>query len=642
MLRTKIFRGFVLVITLFAVLSGIVGVRMIKKRIMDEAQTRVRLDLSSAWAVFNSRQNEIEITLRMLASKQSVVDVAEGGKWDSAEIAARLDRVRVSFGLDYLGLLSPSGEVMLRSAPPKKPGGHRSSNPVVMEAMQGRVASGVNLLSQYELLQEGEHLPERALLELESTPKARETSRRTENRGMVMEAAAPILSGGQVVGIAYGGMLLNRNHDIIDRVHNVVYRDENYRGKPLGSATIFLNDCRIATTVRRQSGNRALGTRVSKEVADRVLDNGRSWLGDAFVVNTWYLSAYDPLRDPLGRVIGMLYVGVLKQPFVDDIGQLTLRYIGVTVFVLIVGLLIAFVTADRLSRPIHRLVAASNRMIRGDQPEKVNADGACSETEQLVHAFNAMTCKLHEREQSLKATNRSYMETVGYVSHELKSPVASIMNYVYLLRGEKLGPLTEKQHKAVRVIDDASQRLVEMVRHYLNLARIENGDLAPIKTKMDVADDVLDPMLDSFDSAIKEKQMKLENRVPNGILIEADSNMVREVFENMVSNAVKYGKEGGIIKLYAEEPADGMVKFHVWNEGEGISAENRDNLFRKFSRLEGQTNVKRQRGTGLGLFISRNIVETHGGSIDVASEPGQWTDFYFTFPLFEEKAKEKE
>jgi len=240
---------------------------------------------------------------------------------------------------------------------------------------------------------------------------------------------------------------------LIDRIGEIVYRNEMYKDAPLGTVTIFLGDTRITTTVRKDNGNRALGTRVSKQVADCVLDNAKPWIGEAFVVKEPYLAAYEPIRDGGGEIVGMFYVGTLKRPFTDEWRAVAMQYLAITLVALGTSLVLAFAIASRLAAPIRRLVEVAKRVAHGDRPPPVDANGACDEVGRLVHSFNQMTAALAEREERLKTLNRSYMETLGFVSHELKSPVATIMNYAYLLREQKLGELNERQVKAVRAID---------------------------------------------------------------------------------------------------------------------------------------------------------------------------------------------
>ena len=638
MLKIKLFRGFVVVVVLFSILSAVFGVRTINRHVIDEAQTRVRLDLNSAWSVYNSKLGEIETILQMTGGKQRLVDAMSAGNWDDPELQSRLERIRIRSGLDFLSVVSRDGKVVMRTWPPHRTGDYRVSDPAVSSALQGEPKTCMALLTASELTQEGTGLAEQAYMELDNTPYARRTNKRELTRGMVIEGAFPVQEGAQVLGAVYGGVLINRNFELIDRIRDVVYKDEEYRGVPMGTATIFLHDSRIATTVLRRNGNRALGTRVSKEVADRVLDNGLPWIGEAFVVNDRYITAYEPIRDGWNQIIGILYVGILKQPFEDTARGVAMRFVFVTLFVLVVSLVLAFIIAGRLAQPIHRLVEASNRMSGGDRPPPVETDNACHETEALIVAFNQMTDTLAEREERLRALNRSYMETLGFVSHELKSPVASIINYVYLLKEQKLGPVNERQGKALRAIDSGSQRLVEMVRHYLNLSRIENRELEPVPSRVPLLDEVLQPILDSDEAAAAEKNMTIVNNIERDVILHTDLNMTREVFENLVSNAIKYGREGGEIRVDAER-ANGFVEFSVWNQGEGIPPDRVDTLFEKFNRIEG-SKAARQKGTGLGLFITKHIVEAHGGTIEAESEYGKWARFTFRLPAFDEEGGE--
>jgi two-component system NtrC family sensor kinase len=631
MLRTKLFRGFALLVVLMTALTLLIGVPSSQRRVLAEAQTRVRLDLGSAWAVVNAELRQIETILRLVGSKQIVLDISAAGNWDDAEMLHRLDRVRAAFNLDFLDLVSPEGEVKVRVAPPHRIGDSRATDPLVAAALRGRIATGTIVLSREDMEREAETMADRAFLQLEETPRARATPRSVESRGMVMASAVPVMKGSQLIAVVYGGMLLNRNHDLVDRIQDVVFKNETYKNVQVGTVTVFLGDTRVATTVHMANGNRALGTRVSKEVADRVLDNGAPWIGEAFVVKDRYLTAYEPIRNYDGAIVGMLYVGTLKKPFEDYARSITKQYVYCSLLALLAGLGLAFLIANRLAAPIHRLVEASVRLTHGEHPPPLDSKGGCEETQRLIQTFNQMATTLGEREGRLKALNRNYMETLGFVSHELKSPVASIMNYVYLLREQKLGPLNEKQLKAVRAMDQGSERLVEMVRHYLNLARIENGELEPVRGRVAVAEEILAPVLETIDADLRTRRMTLTNDISADTILHADRNMTREVFENLLSNALKYGREGGLIKLGATDEG-AMVAFTVYNEGAGIAPERIPELFQKFSRIEGSDGARRQRGTGLGLFITKHIVEAHGGRIEARSEQGEWVEFTFTLP----------
>ncbi len=644
MLRTKLFWAFITVVLIVGGLSAVLGIRMIRNRLVEEAQTRVTLDLGSAWAASHSKMDEIQTILRLVAAKKLIVDACSTKAWENADVQNRLEITRNNFNLDFLTLVDPDGKVVLRAAPPHAKGDFLSADPAVSMAMRGELVAGFRVLGQSALQKEAEGLAERALLKLEDTRYARPGLKGEENRGLLMVAAAPVREGAQVLGVMYGGILLTRNNTLVDRIKEIVFKNEDYQGRSMGTATMFLDDCRIATTVRLPNGNRALGTRASKEVSDRVLDNALPWIGRAFVVNEWYLTAYDPIRDIEGRVVGMLYVGLLEKPFTDVGHSLVLRYALLLMLGITIALALAFVMAARIAAPIHRLVDASQLMHQGERPKPVPIHSSCIEVERLVASFNEMAVTLTEREdrlknakgelehanESLKAINRNYMETLGFVSHELKNPLSTMMNYVYLLKGSFIGPVTEKQQRAVNVLEANTKRLVEMVRHYLNLSRIENGELQPMLAPVLLHGDVIHPLLETMLPDLEAHRMTLDNRLAPDITLHADVNMVREVFENLISNAVKYGREGGTLSMNAVQ-TDGVYRFAVRNDGEGIPLDKMDKVFQKFSRLNTQT-LRHQKGTGLGLFITRTIIEAHGGTIEVESHPNEWVEFRFTLP----------
>lgn len=653
MLRTKLFKVFAGLVLAFGVLTAFFVIRTVQARIMDEAQQRVRLNFGSAWAVYQASLKETETVLRLLAAKRELLALCQAPAWDNPELQSHLEQTRIAFGLDFLSLISPDGKVRMRCAPPYNAGDFRLSNASVAAALQGEGGVALALLSDAELQREADGLAERACLALDSAPGTRPISKTAETRGMVIEGAFPIRADTRLVGVIYGGLLLNRNEQLVDHIRDSVFRDATYEGRPIGSATLFLDDSRIATTVRLPNGNRALGTRASREVADRVLDNGTAWIGPASVLNERYLSAYAPLCDARDRIIGMLYIGTLEKPFRDQRRQTTLQYGALALLTLSAALIFAFFYAARLAAPTHRLVQAADQMRTGRYREPVpRFPHASEESNILVDAFNQMAGVLVEREgnlldakaklekanESLSNLNRDYMDMLEFVAHELKTPVSSILTYTYLIRTGKLGPLNERQGRALQTMDNNLKRIMEMLRHYLNLSRIETGELAPHPVPARALEDIVQPLLDSFEAELQQHRITVVNRIPAAMMLRVDLNLIREVFENLISNAIKYGREGGTLTLTGCG-VDGLARFGVRNEGDGIPLDKREAVFQKFTRLTGTPAVRAHKGTGLGLFITRAIVEAHRGTITVESHPGEWIEFRFTLPRIKEEEK---
>jgi len=402
-----------------------------------------------------------------------------------------------------------------------------------------------------------------------------------------------------------------------------VFENRLYGGKPVGTVTIFLDDVRIATNVLDEAGQRAIGTMVSETVYKKVLLEGQSWLDRAFVVTDWYLTAYEPLKNINNQTIGMLYVGTLEAPFRDLGRKILLIFLAIILAMSVLGIFLSYALAVVITRPLVHLLEATGRIAHGDLSHRLEISGSIVELNRLAESFNEMSGRLKEREESLKVTNEklaqlnaSYLDLVGFVSHELKGILGSLVMTIYALKDGLLGELNAKQKSAV----DASARNLghfeNMVRNYLDLSRIEKGELTVHKANLDLNDDVIGPALRNFERQMLERNVKVENMTPAGITLQADRNLLLIVFNNLLSNALKYGDSDGLITIDSSH-RNGEVVVKFFNQGPPINEAQQELLFKKFSRLPGSDKI---RGTGLGLFIVKQILERHGGSISL--EPG--------------------
>ncbi len=160
---------------------------------------------------------------------------------------------------------------------------------------------------------------------------------------MVLKAAHPIIDfDGMVLGALTGGVLLNRNYEIVDEIKNIVFKDAKYKGKDIGTATIFLDDLRISTNVMDKEGNRAIGTRAMREVQEQVLEKGMPWIHRAFVVDEWYITAYEPIRDVRDKIVGILYVGLMESKYAMMKERLILLFFLFSMSGMLIALTISF------------------------------------------------------------------------------------------------------------------------------------------------------------------------------------------------------------------------------------------------------------------------------------------------------------
>ena len=236
------------------------------------------------------------------------------------------------------------------------------------------------------------------------------------------------------------------------------------------------------------------------------------------------------------------------------------------------------------------------------------------------------------RIEQLVQANHAYSEMLAFVSHELQSPIASMVTDARLLTGGYAGPLNEKQQEKLQRAIGKGEYLLSIVRDYLHLARLEDTQLRANRQATNLREEVLDPAIEMFDAERAEKQMTLQADIADSLpVICADAGLLRVALLNLLRNAVKYGKETGLIRLTATA-TDEEVRVSVWNEGHGFPDDQRPLLFRRFSRLD-TPESNRQKGTGVGLYSAWRILQLHGGRIEARSKYGEWAEFYFSIPV---------
>jgi hypothetical protein len=245
----------------------------------------------------------------------------------------------------------------------------------------------------------------------------------------------------------------------------------------------------------------------------------------------------------------------------------------------------------------------------------------------------AQTTEKAYRLAQLEAANRAYAEMLGFISHELKAPVASMLTDINLILGGYLGAVDARQRSKLENSVGKGNALLGLVRDYLDLSRIDGGGLSLKPRPLDdFAAEVLQPAIEMTADGLAGRGLSLQRHVPESPLgAECDPELMRIVAVNYLSNAVKYGAAGGAVdvRLWTEEA---RLKLTVRNTGPGFRAEDRGRLFRRFSRLSA-SGTSRIPGTGLGLYTCARVAELHGGRVWADSVPGQWAEFGIEIPL---------
>jgi two-component system NtrC family sensor kinase len=432
--------------------------------------------------------------------------------------------------------------------------------------------------------------------------------------GLTILAVAPVLSpDGQVQGAVIAGHLLNNDFTLVDRIKQVAGVD---------TVTVFFGDLRVSTNVLTEQGNRAIGTRVSQEVYDQVLLQGREFTGLAFVVNQWYISRYEPLYSHLGKIVGILYVGAKQSAFQLLLDSFRRQVILVAAASILLAVLIAIPVSWSVTRPLTELAQATRKVAEGDWSVRVPVYGR-GETGILAESFNTMVSTLEETQEQLvqKEKLASVGQLAAGVAHEINNPLGSVLLYADILRKET--PDDDPQHRSdLEMIISEATRCKVIVNDLLNFSR-QNEVLAQATDLNDILKEL----------AEEESKLEIYNSVeivqdlaPDLPSVQADPLQIRQVFLNLMKNAAEAMPEGGQLTLRTKVgPADGWVTVEVEDNGVGIPEENMKKLFTPFF-----TTKPIGKGTGLGLAIIYGIVKMHRGQINVQSQIGRGTTFTVT------------
>ncbi|MCX8038721.1 MAG: cache domain-containing protein [Candidatus Sumerlaeia bacterium] len=650
-IRAKLITAFTVAAFVQGAITCLVGMQLFYNQMLTRAQSEVSAALNSAREIYANHLREVKDTVRMSATRRRIIEAMAHS--DRSMLAAELERVFRDERLDFLAATDAGGRVVCRAQNPSVFGDSCASDTLIRAVLQEQkpVAATV-ILPRERLLSESPALAERACIRFVEIPGAKPREGTSETAGMVLGAAAPVLDeSGRLVGMLYGGTLLNRNYTIVDKIKETVFLQQTYKGREVGTATLFQGDLRISTNVRNPAdGSRAIGTRLWSKVYDVVLNEGRPWIDEAFVVSDWYITAYEPIRDLAGRIIGILYVGMLKQPFVDNLWKTISVFVGIALLGITLVIVIAVVISETLTRPLRKMAALARTVADGNYEVEIKVESR-DEIGQLAESFNTMTARLSEVLGELREWARTLEAKVEQRSHEIQAMQSQLMQSEKLASLGKLAagvaheinnPMTGILTNASLMLEDLPEAdprredLQTIVNETIRCRRIVKGllDFArqskPEKKNISVNDSLRNALNLLRNQASFRNIEIIENLDPYLPEISADPNQLQQVFVNILINASEAMPNGGQIQVVSRraDRTGGQIEVSIADTGPGISPEVRSKLFDPFF-------TTKSTGTGLGLAVSYGIVESHGGTIEVQSEPGLGATFIIRLPSAE-------
>jgi len=320
--------------------------------------------------------------------------------------------------------------------------------------------------------------------------------------------------------------------------------------------------------------------------------------------------------------------------------NIMLTYLLIIAMAAGLALVLSLVVATCVSRPVTDLLNATGKLAAGELGHLVDAKTGVTELDRLATAFNKMSVMLDERDKNLSITNsklaalnKNYIDLIGFVSHELKGALATIVMNVCSVHDEFFGALNEKQKKALHGAGRSLDFLTLTVKKFLNLGKIEKGELKVNRTEVNLRDDIFERAAAPLLASAERKGMQIADNLPGDLKAQVDQELMQIVAGNLVMNAIKYGNENGLISISASQE-NGKVKIEVYNDSVPLTAEEQGRLFKRFARLDTPA-TRLEKGTGLGLSTVYGIVQQSRAHIRVSSRRGRGSTFTIFFPVSE-------
>jgi signal transduction histidine kinase len=287
--------------------------------------------------------------------------------------------------------------------------------------------------------------------------------------------------------------------------------------------------------------------------------------------------------------------------------------------------------ARSIAQPVRGVAIGASRLAGGELSLRLR-EGGPGEVGELTRSFNAMAerlqhgrTELEEQNRKLRASERAKSELVSIVSHEVRTPLASVLGFTSLLLHRDVDDETRRRY--LEIIDAQGRRLSALLDDFLDVQRLEEGRLELGSERVDMAA-LLAEQVQLFEA--QSEAHRLELRVTETPLaVRGDSNRLAQVVGNLLSNAIKYSPEGGVVHVRGER-ANSSVRVVVEDEGLGIPRAQQARIFTKFYRGEAATSGIA--GSGLGLAFARAVIEAHGGKIGFTSAEGEGSTFFLELP----------
>jgi signal transduction histidine kinase len=337
------------------------------------------------------------------------------------------------------------------------------------------------------------------------------------------------------------------------------------------------------------------------------------------------------------RMVNGLDLAIEQQQ--QQVQQIVYGIVGVGLLTVVMAIFVVI----RIVGSVRQLSVVAQTLAAGDFSAHASETGP-NEVVQVSQSFNFMSQRLQEvvvelqerivetqaaREEA-ERSNQVKSAFLASMSHELRTPLNSVINFTkFVVRGV-MGPVTERQEDTLNKVVASGQHLLNLINDVLDMSKIESGSLNLFVEDDINLNDILDTVLATGDAIISEKPIALKRDIQSNLpLIRGDRKRLTQIFLNVVSNACKFTQEG-FVQVSAKVEAE-QLHFTVKDTGPGIETEDQSSVFEAFKQTN--TGLRQGEGTGLGMPISKNLAEAHGGRLWFKSNVGEGTTFFVTLPI---------
>lgn len=406
------------------------------------------------------------------------------------------------------------------------------------------------------------------------------------------------------------------------------------RGEYLVKAEMLINS--ILEKISKSNLNKN-----DKENAIQLIKNYQKSFNEFVNIHKKIISKENSLRTIEQSVAGIIINFVSDK---EELAKKKIQYIVPLIIIsLLIGFLLAIIIAQSITKPVRILQKATLKISEGDLKVIVNVKSN-DEIGDLAKFFNNMVASIHSSNQlilkqkekleeqyhSLNELNATKDKFFSIIAHDLKNPLGAFKHSTEILYKEFDYLENDEIRLYIEELFKSSNQVLELLENLLTWSRSQRGKIpySPVEVPLNF---IINNNIDLLKMNADKKHIKLVNDLNEEVFVYADINMISTILRNLISNAIKFTRENGTIKIYGQKYDHNYFQITVEDNGVGINPENIDKLFRIDSHYTtvGTTN---EQGTGLGLIICKEFIEKHNGKIWVESQLGIGTKFHFTLP----------